>query len=231
MSAPLKLAQRPENKTVSHAFHGRHQAPTAQPDADFHLIGATVPYARNVEIFGEGEPAEYVYKVIEGAIRTYNILDDGRRQIGAFYLPGDVFGLETGTIHRYSAEAIVNSQVIVVKRSKLLDLANREARVARNLWTLTAQELQHSRDLISTLGKKSAVQRVVSFLLEMDERSAARDLIRLPMSRQDIADYLGLTLETVSRTFTHLEHQDAIELAGARSVILRNRSTLRNLNA
>ena len=81
-------------------------------------------FDRNVEIYGEDEPADYVYKVVSGAVRTYKVLSDGRRQIGAFYLPGDIFGLEIGDEHSFSAEAIVDSSVLVIKRSAVVALAS-----------------------------------------------------------------------------------------------------------
>ncbi len=201
------------------------------PASDLQLIGATIPYARNTEIFGEGEAAEYIYKVVRGAVRTHKLLDDGRRQIGAFHLPGDVFGLEAGVTHRFTAEAVADSSIIVTKRSWLMALATQKPEVARSLWTLTARELEHVQDLMLTLGRKNAVQRVAAFLLEMESRSNCEKVINLPMPRQDIADYLGLTIETVSRTFTQLESNSAIELQTSRRVVLRNREALKQMNS
>ena len=94
------------------------------------MMGAAMPFARNAEIYGENEPADYLYKVISGAVRTYKVLADGRRQIGAFYLPGDIFGLEAGDEHAFSAEAVSDSQVLVIKRSAVMDLAARDSNVA-----------------------------------------------------------------------------------------------------
>ena len=102
------------------------------------LMGAPMPFARNEEIYGENEPAEYLYKVLSGTVRTYKVLNDGRRQIGAFYLPGDIFGLEAGDEHMFSAEAIVDCKVLVIKRSSVISLAARESDVARQLWEMTA---------------------------------------------------------------------------------------------
>src|SRR5262245_46153797 len=99
------------------------------------LMGATMSFARNEEIYGENEPADYLYKVISGTVRTYKVLNDGRRQIGAFYLPGDMFGLETGEEHAFSAEAITDCKVLVIKRSAVIALAGRDNEVARQLWT------------------------------------------------------------------------------------------------
>lgn len=196
-----------------------------------HFMGAAIPFARNVEIYGEGEPVEYVYKCVSGAVRTHKLLEDGRRQIGAFYLPGDVFGLEIGGEHRFAAEAVVDSTVVVIKRTAVVALANRQSDVARELWAVTARELVQAQNLMLTLGRKNAQERVAAFLLEMASRSFDRDAIELPMSRQDIADYLGLTIETVSRTLTQLESDAVIALPTSRRVQLRNRAALDRLNA
>jgi CRP/FNR family transcriptional regulator, nitrogen fixation regulation protein len=204
---------------VSHALTGTME-----------LMGAPMSFPRNAEIYGENEPADYLYKIVSGTVRTYRVLTDGRRQIGAFYLPGDIFGLEAGTEHQFSAEAISDAKVLVIKRSALVGLAHRDGDVARQLWSFTARELQHVRDHVLLL-IKSAQQRVASFLLEMSERVANSDVIELPMSRQDIADYLGLTIETVSRTLTQLEAESAITLRTSRRIVLRNRKVLRELNA
>ena len=194
------------------------------------LMGAPMPFARNAEIYGENEPAEYLYKVISGTVRTYKVLNDGRRQIGAFYLPGDIFGLEVGDEHTFSAEAIVDCKVLVIKRSSVVNLAARENDVAHQLWTMTAGELQRVQDHILLL-IKTAQERVAGFLLEMSARVPAGNEIDLPMSRQDIADYLGLTIETVSRTLTQLENSAAIAVPSSRRIVLRNRAALSRLNA
>jgi len=194
------------------------------------LLGACMSFPRNAEIYGENEPSDYLYKIVSGTVRTYKVLVDGRRQIGAFYLPGDMFGIETSSEHAFSAEAITDCKIIVIKRSAVLALAARDNEIARQMWDLTARELhrlqEHSLVLI-----KSAEERVAGFLLEMAERGAGGRAVELPMSRQDIADYLGLTIETISRTLKHLEDAAAIEVAMRRRILLRNRSALRQLNA
>ena len=193
-------------------------------------MGAPMQFARNAEIYGENEPAEYLYKVVSGSVRTYKVLNDGRRQIGAFYLPGDVFGLEVGDAHTFSAEAIADSKVLVFKRSALVNLASHDSGVASELWTMTASELQRVQEHILLL-IKTAQERVAGFLLEMATRGSAANEIDLPMSRQDIADYLGLTIETVSRTLTQLENTAAIAVPTSRRIVLRNRAALNRLNA
>jgi CRP/FNR family transcriptional regulator, nitrogen fixation regulation protein len=193
------------------------------------LMGASMTFKRNVEIYGENEDAEYLYKVVSGSVRTYKVLADGRRQIGAFYVPGDVFGLESGAQHAFSAEAVADCKVLVVKRSAVVALAARDPEVARQLWTITCSELQHAQNHFLAL-IKTAEERVVGFLLDLAARVSNGNQFDLPMSRQDIADYLGLTIETVSRTMTQLENLAAIELPTSRRVVLRNRSALTRRN-
>lgn len=207
---------------------GRIAAGNGLPES-IELMGATLPHGRNEEIFGENEPADYVYKVISGGVRTYTVLADGRRQIGSFYLPGDVFGLETGDTHTLSAEAITESKILVIKRSALMKFAQRDNAVAQRLWELTGRELHRAQSHVVLL-IKSAKERVVAFLLEMAARCTG-DQIDLPMSRQDIADYLGLTIETVSRTLSELESTAAIALPSSRRVVLQNRTALNRSNA
>lgn len=198
-------------------------------DQTMHLAGATMSYPRNAEIFGENEPADHLYKVLSGSVRTYKILSDGRRQIGEFYLPGDIFGLDFSDERALSAEAITDTKVLVLRRSTLDALAGRDAAIAGRLFAVTSCELQRMQNRILLL-IKSAQERVASFLLEMAERVSAGNSIELPMPRQDIADYLGLTIETVSRTLTSLESTLAIEIPTSRRIVLRDRTALSRMN-
>ena len=195
------------------------------------LIATEFTYRKDEEIYGEDEPAEYVYQVISGAVRTYKLLSDGRRQIGAFHLPGDVFGLESGTIHRLAAEAIIDTTVRLVKRRSLEQAAGVDVKVARNLWTMTAGDLRHAEDHMLLLGRTTAMERVATFLLEMDRRLAVAGMMALPMCRRDIGDYLGLTLETVSRALSQLQTNGILGFSGARQIQLRNRNRLRNMES
>ncbi|MFO1107971.1 MAG: helix-turn-helix domain-containing protein [Bradyrhizobium sp.] len=195
------------------------------------LIATEFSYRKDEEIYGEDEPAEYVYQVIRGAVRTYKLLSDGRRQIGAFHLPGDVFGLESGAAHRLAAEAILDTTLRLVKRKSLEQAAQSDVRVARDLWSITSGELQHAENHMLLLGRKTAMERVATFLLEMDRRIAKTGMIALPMCRRDIGDYLGLTLETVSRALSELQQQGVLGLSGARQIMLRNRERLADLEA
>jgi len=199
--------------------------------AAIRLMGALISYDRNEEVYGEDEPAEFVYMVVRGAVRTYKLLSDGRRQIAAFRLPGDIFGLEVADTHNFTAEAIADSDIVVVKRSALMAQAARDGVVARDMWAETARDLVRAQELLLLLGRKSARERVATFLLDMASRAADDSAIELPMSRQDIADYLGLTIETVSRTLSQMEHAATIALPTCRRIELRNRSVLSRLDS
>jgi len=139
-------------------------------------------------------------------------------------LPGDIFGLEFTDEHTLSAEAITEAKVLVVKRNALNALADRDVSVAQDLFALTGRELHRAQGRALLL-IKNAQERVASFLLEMAQR-ASGNVLELPMSRQDIADYLGMTIETVSRTLTILETAAAIELPTSRRIVLRNHAVL-----
>ena len=194
------------------------------------LIGIRVSYASNMEIFGEGEPAEYLYEVVRGLVRSCKLLSDGRRQIAGFYMPGDVFGLELDEDHHFSAEAVNNVVILALKRSAIMGLAARDADFARQLWAVTAQECQRAQNHIVILGCLNARQRVAAFLLLMALRSSDNE-IELSMTRRDIADYLGLTIETVSRTISQFENNALIGIASTRRIILRDRAALTSIAA
>ena len=189
-------------------------------------------YNRGAEIFGEAEPAEYVYQVVEGAVRSYKLLSDGRRQIGAFHHVGDIFGLENGSAHRFTAEAIVDTTVRLAKRVSLEHVAEEDATVARDLLDMTTSNLQHAENHMLLLGRKTSLERVAAFLLEMDGRLNAAGVMALPMSRRDIADYLGLTLETVSRALSCLHEKGILGFVGQtqRQIVLLDRLELAKLD-
>src|ERR1700754_421827 len=189
-------------------------------------------YKKGTEIYGEKEPAEYVYQVKSGAVRSYKLLSDGRRQIGAFHLAGDIFGLENGGEHRFTAEAIVNTTVRLIKRRSLELIAESDAMVSRNLLSMTTENLQHAENHMLLLGRKTSLERVAAFLIEMDRRITAAGVMPLPMCRRDIADYLGLTLETVSRALSRLHALGIIGFISSnqRQIVLLNRRELASLD-
>ena len=190
-------------------------------------------YPRGTEVFGEGEETEYVYEITSGAVRTYKLLVDGRRQINSFHLPGDMFGFENGTTHRFTAEAVLNTDVRITRRRNLFDaMAHREAGVL-NLLGLITRNLQHAETHMLLLGRKTSLERVAAFLLEMDERLGHPNVMLLPMNRRDIADYLGLTLETVSRALSILRDDELLRFDGKtqRQIVLLSRTGLSQLDA
>lgn len=189
-------------------------------------------YKKGAEIFGEKEPADYVYQVTTGAVRSYKLLSDGRRQIGAFHLAGDIFGLEIGTDHRFTAEAVVDTSVRLMKRRSLELVAESDVMVSRNLLSMTTSNLRHAEDHMLLLGRKTSLERVAAFLIEMDKRLTAAGIMALPMCRRDIADYLGLTLETVSRALSRLHDLGILGFIGnnQRQIVLRDRDKLASLD-
>jgi CRP-like cAMP-binding protein len=202
-----------------------YRADVAPPNRDdFRLIGVTKHFDRDQEIFSEGDRADLVYKVVSGAVRSCRVLADGRRQICDFYLPGDVFGVEFEPSRRATAEALVDTVLIVARRSVVVE----EPGQGEALWRHALRDLQRSQDHVLTLGRRSATERLASFLLDLTERLGEGEL-DLPMSRQDIADYLGLTIETVSRTLTQLQIQGFIQLQGCRHIRLARQAALAEL--
>ena len=171
-------------------------------------------FSKGTEIFGQGEPAEYIYQVVEGAARSHKLLPDGRRQIGAFHLISDIFGLENGDLHRFTAEAVVDTTLRLVKRQSLERVAKNDPAMVRSLLTLTTDNLHHVETHLLLLGRKNAPERVAAFLLEMNGRLRAAAIIALPMDRRDIADYLGLTIETVSRALSAFQRKGYLKVAG-----------------
>ncbi len=183
--------------------------------------GTIAPVARDAAIFAQEDEVAHVYKVISGAVRITRLLADGRRHIVAFCFPGELFGLEAGDTHQFAAEAVVASRIAFVRRSAVASEAERNGDAMWNVWRLMALELGRAQDHALVLGRLNAEERVGAFLRDMAARTGSDDSIDLPMSRTDIADYLGLTIETVSRTLTHMERQGAIRFAGARRIHLR----------
>ena len=195
------------------------------------LQGTRMRFKRNEEVFGQGERADYIYRVVSGAARTIRFSNDGRRQILGFYLPGDVFGIECGAEHTLSAEAVADADIALVRRSLIDAAAKQDVAAAQALIGLIQRQLRSAQDHALVLGRKGAGERVAAFLLGLADRVAASCEIDLPMSRADIADYLALTIETVSRAFTQLERDHTISLPSSRHVVVRDRYALELLEA
>ncbi|SUU89591.1 CRP/FNR family nitrogen fixation transcriptional regulator [Aminobacter aminovorans] len=168
------------------------------------------------EIYAQGEKAGAFYQVEFGAVRVYRLLADGRRQISAFHLAGETFGFEAGTTHHFFAEAINATGVRVFRFTAGADMS-------RQLLPLALKGLTRAQEHLLVLGRQNAIERVAAFLVDMAERQGGLQQVELPMSRMDIGDYLGLTIETVSRVFTRLKDKGAIRLLNLRSIeIVKN---------
>jgi len=224
------LAQATISPTAPTPLSYHSGQPVTEP-SDLWSTATRQTCARNRSIYSEGDPADRVFKVVSGAVRTFQLLEDGRRQVNAFYLAGEIFGLEATGDYRFSAEAIVTSQILVLRRDRLTLRLTNEPALMGDLWRITACELERAQAHFALLGRKSAIERVSSFLVSMGERSVTNWSIELPMSRQDIADFLGLTIETVSRTMTLLEEQRLIAMPSARRIVIRDRRPLMALDS
>jgi len=180
----------------------------------------------HASIFMEGDDAEFVYEVLEGVVCCYCLLADGRRQVLSFSIPGDLVGLVQGDLHRYSTEALCPTRVRSIPRSALLKIAAERPEVGQKLLQFATSRLAMMQDHFVMLGRKSALEKVASFLLALADNAGVRNaeeaILDLPMTRADIADYLGLTLETVSRTLTKLKVAGAINLAQPHKVMIRD---------
>jgi CRP/FNR family nitrogen fixation transcriptional regulator len=194
----------------------------ADPLAVLQTIGSVVKFSRNAAVFNEGDPARQVYKVISGAIRTCRVLVDGRRQIADFYLPGDFFGLDGQGEHGFTAEAIADAVVISYPRSQLELIAETRPAVQKLLMSMLCKGLSATQNHVVMLGRQTAQERLAWFLLNLMQRTDDNADLDLPMSRLDIADYLGLTIETVSRGISQFKRKQLISVSGTHQVTLRN---------
>jgi CRP/FNR family nitrogen fixation transcriptional regulator len=205
-----------------------HHIPMPRTSPEVAALGSTRTVAKDGQIFAEGDRAVFVYKVVSGAVRTFRLLSDGRRQIDAFHLPGDIFGIETGEEHRFSAEALADTTIIAYRRCNMISFDGGD--LSRQVVTAMMRSLEQAQNHMLLLGRKNALEKVATFLLVMSERISNDNQLDLPMSRLDMADHLGLTIETVSRSLTQLERQGIIDLPTHRSIVLRNKAALQRLD-
>jgi CRP/FNR family nitrogen fixation transcriptional regulator len=193
-------------------------------------FGSTVTLQREQEIHGQGDSAEYCWRILSGCVRTVKLMEDGRRQVGEFLLPGDFFGLDDMGTHDFAAEAVTDVTLRRYPRRMVEGLADSHAGLARRLHAMTLVALRNAQERMVLLGRKTAMERIASFVLEMDRRATTpgRAMLDLPMSRTDIADHLGLTVETVCRVLAHLKREGTVGICRS-GVELRDRAGLRAL--
>ncbi len=192
-------------------------------------VGAVNHVVANKEIFVEGDSADVFFKIVSGTVRTCKFLSDGRRQIEAFYTAGDVVGFELEDTRMLSAEAVTDCNLIAYRRRGVQAAALHDETLARQLLSYAMQSVSYAQKHAFLLGRRAASEKVASFLLSWASRQARQAQIDLPMSRQDMADYLGLTIETVSRTLSQMERDSLIAIPNARQIRILNRQALEDL--
>ncbi len=187
-------------------------------------------YESGRNIFDEGEASDHLFNVTQGTIRIYKLLADGRRQVTGFLFAGDFLGLASEAAYAYSAETVTETKVCRFRRGQLDDLLQKYPQMERRLLVIAGHELAEAQEQMLLLGRKTAKERIASFLLVLSRRAKqagrSEDPVSVPMSRTDIADYLGLTTETVSRTFTKLKTEGLITLLPGNRVALSDREAL-----
>jgi CRP/FNR family transcriptional regulator, nitrogen fixation regulation protein len=231
-SMPAHAALRADT-TLAAAALRRPTAGAERPDALAALdrLGAVVTARRDQALFYEGDAAEHYFKVVSGAIRGCKLLADGRRHIGDFYLAGDVIGLDAETDYLVTAEAVTDTVLVRYRRRSVEALAAAEPGIGRRLLSLACQQLKAAQQQMLLLGRKTADERIASFLLDIAGRSGDGARIPLPMTRTDIGDHLGLTMETVSRALSQLKSAGVITFKGSHEIVIRDRDRLADLAA
>jgi CRP/FNR family transcriptional regulator, anaerobic regulatory protein len=176
-------------------------------------LGRHVHFAPRETVFAQEELTIFFYNLREGVMRLYKLLPDGRRQIVGFAMPGDFLGMSTSARHSFSADAVGPVAVCRFSRTSFARFLADKPHLLRRINELVVRELSQAQDHMVLLGRRSAEEKIASFLIGWRDRLARRgDAAPLPMGRQDIADFLGLTIETVSRTFTKLERDGVIDI-------------------
>jgi len=227
-----QIARNPFKLSVV-AVTGVNSAKAPAADEDLHAlqqVGMKVRFARNETIFNDGDEATYCYKVISGAVRLCKHMVDGRRQIADFLLAGEFFGFLQFGAYKFTAEAVGDVVLMCYPQRQLERLSGSMPTMRGRLLQLLSRRLLDMQDHLVMLGRQTAKERVSSFLLLIAERSDAEEGLAfdLPMGRQDIADYLGLTIETVCRVLTDLKRAKVIGIPTANEIVINDMEELRD---
>jgi CRP/FNR family nitrogen fixation transcriptional regulator len=193
-------------------------------------FGTTVTVHHDREIHAEGDPADYCYRILSGCVRTVKLMEDGRRQIGEFLVAGDMFGFDTLGTYVFAAEAVSDVVLRRFPRRMVDALSESNLGLTRRLRDMTVVSLQTAHSRLLLLGRKTASERIASFLLEMAERLPGRHahVVDLPMGRMDVADHLGLTIETVCRILALLRREGMIGIERGR-ITIRDEAALQQM--
>jgi CRP/FNR family nitrogen fixation transcriptional regulator len=197
----------------------------------FRAAGTVVQIPEGREIFAEGDEPDVFYKIVSGVVRICKFLNDGRRQIAAFHVTGEVFGFELGTDRQFAAEAVSDCTLICYRRRGVELMAQKDQTVSQQLLQYAMQNLAQAQAHSLLLARRGAAEKVACFLLDWQERSNGDDTIHLDMTRQEIADYLALTIETVSRSFSQFERDGVIALPNTRDLRLLDTEALEEMAA
>ena len=201
----------------------------------FKESGPSCEYQPGDTVVFEGDEATSVYTLTTGLLRLSKLLADGRRQIAGFLFPGDFLGITMEDEHAFTAEAVAPSTLCRFPRPRFDNFVAAHPELERRLYAVAVHELAAAREQLVLLGRKTATERVASFLLTLADRRPADGAnpheVRLPMSRSDIADYLGLRIETVSRELSNLKASRVIQLTGRQSMLVCDRDRLESLAA
>jgi CRP-like cAMP-binding protein len=209
--------EKASQKSAASSYGGEKssQSELAQDDLKaLDKIGIKLRFARNETVFSEGDEAAFSYRVVSGAIRLCKHLIDGRRQISDFVLPGDYCGFLHLEEHRFTAEATSDLEVVAYPHRQVEALGESMLSMRHRLTDFLSRRLMGVQDHLIMLGRQTAKERVLSFLVRLAMNAGAKDgeVVALPMNRQDMADYLGLTIETVSRVMTNLKRSRLVTL-------------------
>jgi CRP/FNR family nitrogen fixation transcriptional regulator len=200
------------------------KAPAAGHARAFHRPRAIHFHAADSEIYAQGEQAGALYRIEFGAVRVYRLLSDGRRQVVAFHIAGETFGFEAWTVRSFFAETIVPTGLVAVD-------AEPDGRYSADLMALALRSMVRAQEHLLVIGRQSAVEKVAAFLVDLDERQGGCGLIDLPMTRTDMGDYLGMTIETASRSLSKLRDMGILRLKSTRCVEILRLEKLRQLSA
>ena len=199
-------------------------------------LECTVPWAKRKiaarqHVFHQGDEQTHVYVVKSGFIRLYSLLSNGRCQVIGFKSPGEFVAFEYSAKHRFSAQAVTGTELRSVPMATFFAAASDDPQFLLKLYKSACEDLSRAHDLVLTIAKRDAEGSVAAFILEVDARYAARrakgDFVSLPMLRGDLANYLGLTNETVSRIFTIFKKRRVIEVRGRYGIRVLDRRALR----
>ncbi len=203
--------------------------PRAAWDRELPQAGVLRHFRQDQEICGDGGKADYFFKVVSGTVRTCKFLDDGRRHVEAFHTAGDVFGYELGEDYSHSAEAVSDCTVLSFHRRSCDSVSDANRPLQSQIFAAVMESLKRAQRHNMLLGCKTAIEKVAAFLLDWAGPAGAARCVDLTMTRQDMGDYLGLTIETVSRMLSQLERQGLIELESPRHIKLKNAAALAEL--